>query len=207
MMATNRGTDFMKKFSLLFMLIALPAAAQWRHFGSEPTRATGYFGVGFSEAINPAARNLDPGWNLAGGVGVTSKYVGVMLDAMFNDFGVTHSTLVRAGASEGSQRYWAVTVDPIFHVNQRGPVDFYVTGGGGIYSQITDLSLRGGRGPFRDELSSTYTIYKAGVDGGAGFSFNVGYRSRVKIFVEARFHHMFTRTGVSFVPVTLGVRF
>jgi hypothetical protein len=200
---------FMKKILCLFMLTALPSAAQWRHFGSEPTTVTGYFGGGFSEAINPAARTLDTGWNLAGGVGVTSKYVGVMLDAMFNDFGINHSTLRRVGATDGSQRYWAVTVDPVFHVNRKGPVDFYLTGGGGIYSQVTDFNLRGGfRGPFRDgDLNGTYILYKPGVDGGAGFSFNLDPRSRVQLFVEARFHHMFTGTGVSFVPVSVGVRF
>jgi len=185
-----------------------PAAAQWRHFGDESVRATGYFGGGFSEPINPVARNLDTGWNLAGGVGVTSKYVGVMLDAMFNDFGVNRSTLARNGAGDGSQRYWALTVDPVFHVNHRGPVDFYLTGGGGLYSQITDFDLRGFREPFRDRgFNISNTTYKPGVDGGAGFAFNFIPRSRVKIFVEGRFHHMFTRTGASFVPVTIGLSF
>ena len=134
----------MKKYLFLVILSAFPCAAQWRHFGDYPTRATGYFGGGFSPPINPAARNLDVGWGLAGGVGVTTKYVGVMLDAMFNDFGINRATLGRVGANDGSQRYWAVTLDPVFHVNQRGPVDFYVTGGGGIYSQITDFSMNEG---------------------------------------------------------------
>src|SRR5436190_15389027 len=187
----------------VLMLRALPSTAQWRHFGDYPTRATGYFGGGFSQPINPAARNLDIGWNLAGGVGVTTKYVGVMLDAMFNDFGLNRSTLGRVGASDGSQRYWAVTVDPVFHVNQRGPVDFYVTGGGGLYSQITDIDVRSGfRGPSRDgSFSVSNTLYKPGVNGGAGFSFNLDRRGSVRVFVESRFHHMFTRNGASLVPV------
>jgi len=131
-----------------------------------------------------------------------------MLDAMFNDFGINRATLGSVGANDGNQRYWAVTLDPVFHVNQRGPVDFYVTGGGGIYSQITDFSLRGGRGPFRDGgFNISNTLYKPGVDGGAGFSFNLDRRGSVRVFVESRFHHMFTHSGVSFVPVTLGLRF
>jgi hypothetical protein len=197
----------MKNLLCLVIATALPAAAQGWHFGTE-TRATGYFGGGFSNPINPVARDLDIGWNVAGGVGVTTKYVGIMLNAMFNDFGINHSTLFRIGARDGSQWYWAVTLDPTFHVNQRGPVDFYVTGGGGIYSQVTNLSFRGFRGPFRDgEFSDTDILYKPGVDGGAGLAFNLAHNSHVKVFVEARFHHMFTRVGASFVPVTAGLRF
>jgi hypothetical protein len=198
-----------KGLFLTFLLAAAPAFAQWRHFGSE-THATGFFGAGVTAPINPLARNLDPGWNVAGGIGVTSRYVGVMLDAMYSDMGINHATLVRAGVPRGDQQYWAVTVDPILHVNERGPVDFYVTGGGGLYSQITEFKFRsGGGGPFNDRNDVLYsnTIYKPGVNGGAGFAFNLGY-TPVKIFVEARFHHMFLRgSGASFIPVSVGVRF
>ena len=201
----------MKRTLLCMILAALPAAAQWRHFGSEPISPTGFFGVGFTSPVNPLARDLDTGWNLSGGFGVTSNYVGVMLDAMVTSLGVSHNTLVDIGFPEGNQRYWAVTLDPVFHVNRRGPVDFYVTGGGGIYSQITELRVPGdfGGGLFgRHDFRTSYTIYKPGVDAGAGFAFNVGYRSTVKIFAEARFHHMFIGdSGVSFIPVTVGVRF
>ncbi|HJT89463.1 MAG TPA: hypothetical protein VJ732_16455 [Bryobacteraceae bacterium] len=200
----------MKRILACLILAALPAAAQWRHFGSEPVSPTGFFGVGFTAPVNPAAGNLDTGWNLSGGIGFTTNYVGVMLDAMVTSLGVSHAALLDAGFPEGRQRYWAVTVDPIFHVNRRGPVDFYVTGGGGLYSQITDFRVPAGFGGYHynHDLTSSYSIYKPGVDAGAGFAFNVGYRSPVKIFAEARFHHMFLgSTGVSFIPVTLGVRF
>ena len=201
----------MKKISLCILLAALPAAAQWRHFGSEAVAPTGFFGVGFSAPVNPAANHQDPGWNLSGGIGVSSNYVGIMVDAMVTSFGISHRSLVAAGAAEGNQRYWAVTLDPIFHVNRRGPVDFYVTGGGGLYSQITTARFRsdfGGSFFGPRDLVSSYSIYKPGVDGGAGFAFNLGFRSPVKVFAEARFHHMFLGdSGVSFIPVTVGVRF
>ena len=198
---------------LIFLLLTAPAGAQWRHFGTPERQVTGYFGVGAAAPINPAATRLDTGWSLAGGVGVTTNYVGVMLDATFVDFGLNHTALLRAGVPEGSQKYWAITGNPVFHVNQRGPVDFYVTAGGGLYSQITEFRLgRGYSGPFSggDDLLGRYTLYKPGVNGGAGFSFNLGYHNPVKIFAEARFHHMFTAgpgSGVSFIPVTVGVRF
>jgi hypothetical protein len=199
----------MKRTILLFILAAAPAFGQWHHFGE--ARATGFFGVGATAPVNPTARITDTGWNFAGGIGVTKNYLGLMLDFSFNDLGLNRSTLRQFGATRGSEKFWALTVDPVFHVNQRGPVDFYVTGGGGLYGRISTLRAPSGfGGPFSgaDEVVSSFTRYKPGVDGGAGFSFNVGYTNRVKVFLEARYHHMFTPgSGESFVPVTLGVRF
>jgi hypothetical protein len=157
------------------------------------------------------ATRLDAGWNLAGGIGVTRGSVGIMVDGMFSDFGITHDALLRAGARRGSQKYWALTVDPIFHVNERGPVDFYLTGGGGLYSRITKFRASSGlvgQDATGYDLISSDTIYKPGVNGGAGFSYSLGYRSNIKIFAEARYHRMFTRgSGASLVPVTVGIRF
>lgn len=199
----------MKRALAIAFLAALPAAAQWRHFGRENTRTTGFFGAGFSEATNPLGARVDTGWNLTGGIGVTGAYVGVMLDAMYNQFGINNFAL--EAATRGTQRYWAFTVDPIFHVNRRGPVDFYLTGGGGIYGQEAQYKIPvSNSGQFGGEYSliASDTLYKPGVDGGAGFAFNLGRRTKMKFFTEARFHHIFTRgSGASFVPVTLGVRF
>jgi hypothetical protein len=197
---------------LLFILVAVvPAAAQWRHFGHPSARPTGYFGVGFSTPANPVATRLNEGWNLAGGIGVTRGSVGIMLDAMFTDFGITHDALVRAGARRGSQKYWALTVDPTFHVNERGPVDFYITGGGGLYTRITKYRASSdliGQDSDRYDLISSDTVYKPGVNGGAGFSYSLGGHSNTKVFAEARYHRMFTRgSGASLVPVTIGIRF
>jgi hypothetical protein len=197
------------KVTLAFLIscsvAALPAAAQ------PLARPTGYIGVGSSHPVNPLAARVDTGWNLTAGIGVVTEYVGLMLDFTYNDFGINRRNLNRAQAEEGSQRYWAVTLNPIFHVNQRGPVDFYVTAGGGIYSQITELRSRFGD-PFpggfehHDRIRRN-TIYKPGVDGGVGFAYQIGFTG-VRLFAEARFHHMFTDgSGTSFVPVTVGVRF
>lgn len=199
----------MKKLLIFALLAVLPAAAQWRHFGQSEARPTGWFGVGAAAPINPIATRLDTGWSLSGGAGVTAKYIGVMLDANYTDFGINTETLRRIGAPRGSQKYWSITVDPVFHVNQRGPVDFYITGGAGIYSQVTQYRLHFSDRFSGDDLLYSNAIYKPGVNGGAGFAFNVGgYHNRLKIFTEARFHHMFIgRSGASYIPVTVGVRF
>src|SRR5690348_9194281 len=91
------------------LLVALPALAQWRHFGSDRVSPEGFFGVGFTTPVNPLATRLDTGWNLAGGIGVSSQYVGILVDGMYTSMGINHSSLENAGLPDGNQRYWAVT--------------------------------------------------------------------------------------------------
>ncbi len=201
----------MKRTLLLCLAGALTAAAQPGGMGwAREMRGAGWFGVGASAPINPIARSLDSaGWNIAGGVGVTGEYVGIMLDATYNEFGINRRTLFRTGADDGHQRFWGFTVDPVFHVNQRGPVDFYITGGGGIYGAQTTLTQRFYSGNYRhDDYYFRNTVYKPGVDGGVGFAYSIG-GSRVRVFAEARYHYVFIGGGTdaSFVPVTLGVSF
>ena len=98
----------MKRLLVFIIVAGLPASAQWRHFGQRSERSerpTGFFGMGVSTPTNPVATRLDAGWNMAGGIGVTRGSVGIMLDAMFTDFGITRDALVQAGARRGSQKY------------------------------------------------------------------------------------------------------
>ncbi len=199
----------MKKTLLFLVVASLPAAAQWRHFGAERPRLSGSIGLGFSQPLNPLAESLDTGWNISGGLGVTHGYFGIMVDGMFTSFGINRDVLDFYGASSGRQRYFAATVDPIIHVNPKGPVDFYITGGGGLYAITTRYGFGGG-GLFAPggEFVDSQTVYKSGVNGGCGFSFGTGRRGSVRFFTEARFHHVFTRGyETNFVPVTVGIRF
>jgi hypothetical protein len=196
---------------LFFLLVGvMPAAAQWRHLGQSYLEPTGYVGIGGATAVNPLARNLDAGWNFAGGFGVTQGYAGVTGDFMFTDFGIAHSALVRQGARSGYQRFWALTVDPNVHVNPRGPVDFYLVAGAGLYGQRTGLRAASGLAgqASQYDLVRADTTYNFGVNGGAGFAFSIRPESRLKIFAEARFHHLFNEgSGASLIPITIGVRF
>jgi hypothetical protein len=191
---------------LVLLVAVLPISAQWYPFSTSDFRPTGGFGVGFATPVNPLANRLDAGWSLAGGAGIQNGPVGVMFDVLVAGFGINHSTLVRHGAQHGTQKYWALTVDPIVHINERGPADFYLTGGIGVYGQITKYRVPAGPASQFD-LIRVENLYRPGVNGGAGFSFNLGY-SPVKLFVEARYHHLFTPgPGASLIPVTVGVRF
>lgn len=197
------------KQTLLFLLIAsLPAAAQWRHFGSDRARPTGYIGFGLSQPVNPLGESLNTGWNLSGGVGVSGRYLGIMVDGMFADFGINRPALDWAGADTGHQRYFAATLDPVFHVNSRGPVDFYITGGAGLYAITTTYGLGFDSFLPGNEINSSSTVYKGGVNAGCGFTFGASRNGAVKFFTEARIHHVFTRGyQTNIVPVTVGIRF
>lgn len=198
----------MKQILLLLSLAVVPALAQPGYFGPEPWRPTGSFGVGFSAPVNPLANRLNTGWNVAGGVGVTRDYLGVTVDAMLNDFGISSGTLKQVGARSGSQKYWAVTVDPTLHVNDRGPLDFYVIGGAGLYGRYTKYRASSNAAGPGFELVRSEQILRPGVNLGAGFAFNLSDHSNIKVFAEARYHHMFTPgTDASFIPVTVGIRF
>lgn len=198
----------------LCILAALPASAQF-------SRLTGFVGGGVTTPINPIGSRLDNGWNIAAGVGVNATHhFGLMLDFMYNDTGINRTFLDQVQAPDGRVRVWGFTLNPVVHITQEGPVDFYVTGGGGIYHRTVEYTQPVIQtGVFFDpwfgyypadfasnQIIGSYGQYKGGVNGGAGFSVKLG-SSRAKLFAEARYHHIFTRgveTGL--LPVTVGFR-
>jgi len=210
----------MKRIAMLATVCcfaALPGFTQSR-FGA----FTGYVGGGFSEPVSDVGKRLDNhGWNISAGAGVSGKRVGLMLDFMFNDFGINRTSLDQVQAPDGSVRYWAFTLDPVIHLNRESPVDVYVTGGGGIYHRTIEFTQPGlatvtafdpwfGFYPATvatNQVIGSYGLYKPGVNAGAGIAFRLG-SSHAKVFAEARYHHMFTSGSIdnSFIPVTFGIR-
>jgi len=208
----------MKKFTHCFVImcsfLALPALAQFPRF-------TGFIGGGFTEPVNPIATRTDMGWNIAAGAGVnTTHHLGVMLDFMFNDTPVNRTFLNQVQAPDGTVRTWGFTLDPVVHLTQEGPVDFYLTGGGGIYHRTVEFTRPVvTTGIFFDpwfgfhpgafttnQVIGSFGQYKGGINGGVGFSVKLG-SSKVKLFTEARYHHIFTRNvATDLIPVTFGFR-
>jgi hypothetical protein len=201
-------------FSSLCCLAALPAFAQFSNF-------TGFVGGGFTQPINPIGSRLDTGWNISAGAGINATHhFGLMLDFMFNDMGINRTFLDQAGVPGGSVRVWGFTLDPVVHLTKEGPVDFYVTGGGGIYHRTVEYTQPTiATGTFFDpwfgfypasfatnQVVGSFGQYKGGLDTGVGMSFKLG-SSHVKAFAEARYHHIFTRNvGTDIIPVTFGFR-
>jgi hypothetical protein len=207
----------MKKIASVLSLCCLAALSA----PAQDSRFTGFVGGGFTTPINPIGSRLNTGWNITAGGGVNvNRHFGLMLDFMFNDMAVNRSFLSQAQAPDGSVRVWGFTLDPVVHLTTEGPVDFYVTGGGGIYHRTVEYTQPVIQtGVFFDpwfgyypsafgsnQVIGSFDQYKGGVNGGLGMSFKLG-SSRAKVFAEARYHHIFTRnveTGI--LPVTFGLR-
>jgi hypothetical protein len=207
----------MKKITLYLVSLCaagLPAFAQFSHF-------TGFVGGGFTTPINPIGSRLDNGFNITAGAGVNANnHFGVMLDFIYNQNGINQTFLNQVQAPDGLVRVWGFTLDPVVHVTQEGPVDFYVTGGGGIYHRTVEYTQPVvAQGTFFDpwfgfypaafgtnQIIGSYGQYKGGIDGGVGMSFKLG-SSNIKAFAEARYHHIFTRNvPTDIIPVTFGLR-
>src|SRR5258708_5649835 len=201
-------------FISLACLAALPACAQFSNI-------TAFAGGGFTNPINPIGSRLDTGLNVGPPSGINANHhFGVMLDFMFNDMPINNTFLNQVQAPDGRVRVWGFTLDPVVHLTQEGPVDFYVTGGGGIYHLTVEYTQPViAQGVFFDPWFGFYPVafganqvigsfgqYKGGIDGGAGFSVKLG-QSRVKAFAEARYHHIFTRNvATDLIPVSFGFR-
>ena len=207
----------MKKIA--FYLVSLcaagiPAFAQFTNF-------TGFVGGGFTTPVNPIGSRVDTGWNITAGAGYNvNHHFGMMLDFIYTENGINRRFLDQVQAPDGTTRIWGFTLDPIIHVTQEGPVDFYVTGGGGIYHRTVEYTQPViAQGVFFDpwwgfypaafgtnQVIGSYGQYKGGINGGVGMSFKLG-SSKVKAFAEARYHHIYTRNvGTDIIPVTFGFR-
>jgi hypothetical protein len=166
----------------------------------------------------PSGRQVDMGWNIGAGAGINfSPYVGAMLDFGYNSMGVTSSVLNNLGFGGGSLDVFSATLDPIVHLNPKGHVDAYLTGGGGFYHQyqnFTQPTVAYGTGfnpffgyyPFAvpaNVIVSSYTVNKPGIDAGAGFA--LGNKWHGEFFAEAKHNRIFVGSyHTDYVPVTFG---
>src|SRR5579871_287770 len=106
----------------------------------EMQRFTAAIGGGFTTPVGRAGQDLDNGWNIMGGAGINfNPYVGAMVDVGYNSMGVNSAVLGGLGYAGGGMHILSATLDPIVHLNPRGHVDFYLTGGGGIYHRYQDF--------------------------------------------------------------------
>ena len=98
-------------------------------------------GAGFTQPVGNSGRHLDEGWNIKGGVGYNfSPYVGVLLQADYNSFGINSSTLRNIGVPGGDLHIFSATLDPIVHLSPKRHADVYVIGGGGLYHRNQEFT-------------------------------------------------------------------
>lgn len=205
-------------FSVLGCLTALsitPLAAQER----EDHVFTANVGGGLVMPAYGTGTRHDTGFNLTAGAGVNIKHFGLLGEFMFNQMGINSTTLKSLQFPGGDTRIWAVTANPVIRFAPRGPVDFYLLGGPGVYHRHVEFTKPSvatftGFDPFfgvffpvavpTNQVLLEYSTTKLGVNGGGGFNFRVGRNA--KFYAEARYHQMYTRRITSFVPVTVGFR-
>lgn len=210
----------MKQFAIASCLGVLMAAGmnaqEFSHFAFN-------VGAGFTQGLGSTGTRTDLGWNVRAGAGVNfNPYVGVMVNAAYDNMGINSSTLASFGAPGGRMSVLSFTLDPIVHLNPKGRVDVYVTGGGGLFHRYQELttpsvSTIAAFDPFfgyypvnvtGNAILASYSVNKPGIDIGAGVAF--GRKWNGKFFAEARYERIFMgnrfANDTEYLPVTFGFR-
>lgn len=124
-----------KRFALVSCIDILAfASANAQEF----SRFTADVGFGYTVPAGGTGQYVDTGWNI--GVGVNfSPYLGAALNVGADSMGINSTTLGNIGITGGSVHVFHATVDPVVHLTPKGRVDFYLTGGGGLFRRYQDL--------------------------------------------------------------------
>jgi len=189
---------------------ALPNAAalgpwNWNFdFGGGPTVVTGS-----QDQLSGGGSNFEFG----GGFNFSPR-VGFVLEYMNSWLGVTDAAIQQNGAVDGDAYVWGITLNPIWRFRIAGPIGGYLIGGGGYYErdmrfdepvEVFVPTFPVG-GFFATGTQSVHQYDDAGgLNIGGGLTWNVGWGT--KLFVEARFHYLFTSgNATEIIPVTFGLR-
>jgi hypothetical protein len=197
------------------------AAISGSLFAQENSKFTADAGAGFTASVGTTGANLAAaGWNIEGGAGYKVTHnLSLNLDLGYNYLSVNTGTLNNIGVTGGYVDIFTTLVNPTYKIGLNRHVNVYLTGGGGLFHQSQNFS-----GPvfgttslydpffgFRPangvgtQLVGDYSVNKPGYDVGGGLEFTTKWRA--KVFVEARYDHMFNSgTHTDFIPVTFGWR-
>ncbi|MEP6962969.1 MAG: outer membrane beta-barrel protein, partial [Acidobacteriota bacterium] len=191
----------------------------------EFSRFTFNAGAGFTTPVKAAGDKLDRGWNVDLGAGVNlHPNFGMLAEFNYNHMGINTATLKKVGFPDGNVSVWSATLNPVIHLNPRGPVDAYLIGGAGLYqwhNQFTQPSVTTFTGfdPFLgvfypvavpvNQILTDYSVNKFGFNGGFGLSFGGLGMKKARFYSEARFHRMMLSSSrhMDMIPVTFGIRF
>jgi Outer membrane protein beta-barrel domain len=113
-------------------------------------------------------------------------------------------------------RVWSLTLNPAYEFIKQERFSSYATGGYGLYNRQLQLASTGPVPAAACDsfwnvcvsnspgiVTGNLSPYKAGYNVGGGVTFG----AHLKFFVEARYHHMFTKNAATeIVPLTFGLR-
>jgi hypothetical protein len=175
---------------LFGLLMAPPLFAQGATFS---------LGAGVSVPTGDFNTIAKLGWHATAAVllGKQTRPLGLQVDASYAQFGLDASGA--GGSFDVKERFIYGTGDVVFRLATSSASAFrpYLIGGVGVYNS---------RGIGRDaRLFGAAAATDFGVNAGAGFNYVTGGTT---LFVEARFHSIFTDpTHTQFVPLSGGIRF
>ena len=207
---------------VVFACFLSPLSPQSLQAQADYHRFTFNVGGGYTAVTGAVGQRLEGGGNFQAAAGFNfNRYVGVLGTFMFNQLGVTRSSLEALNVPDGNGRVYSFTVDPKFTLPLRGGFDFYLLGGGGWLRRTVQFT--------KPTVASTY-IYdpwwgyygpvlvpanqilgsvsqNAGVwDVGGGFDIPLPHMSE-KLYVESRYFVGLTNnTHTTIVPFTVGLR-
>ncbi len=202
-------------------LLAAPASAATESESHVKKSWLWFAGGGYGVPAGVTADNLEGQMSLQFGAQYRHDGwpVGVGFELGYDDFGVRNDVLDRLGVSRGQATVWDVTANAIWEPRTDSRVRWYFTAGAGAYRRRTELSrpvasvvnacdlFFGFCFPVEVDVmqivgSDTQT--RPGVNGGGGLLFPLKHRG--EIYLEARYHRIFTPEATEFIPITIGVR-
>lgn len=193
------------------------------------------FGGGFNAPHPDSTPDITWGghFNVGAGYNFTPR-LALLAEYQFIDDKLPGHLIAETGANGGNAHIWSFTLNPIVSLFPKKSNDLYLTGGGGFYRKVTN---------FTDPVVSYYCNYyycdygtsnvvvghfssnQAGWSIGAGYQRHIGgnayHESRMKLYAEARYLHIYTpavtsqpnglgtttvNEGTTLIPVTFGVR-
>ena len=182
-------------------------------------------GGGINETEFNTKKNVTGGWNGEAGAGYKfTPHLWASIDVQFDRLRITQSALnslaFPTGYPSGRVRDKAVMFDPSWHFRPKKRWDYYIFGGGGAFQRLQQLdaptiaTVTGTNAFFgfnspgyaTSQVKLSYTVNKPGLDVGVGTSFNA--RWNVKVYVEAKYEHIFMGSlgHMDYIPLSVGFR-
>jgi hypothetical protein len=205
------------KTLLLFGLLACVACAQ------DTPRWNANVGGGVSFGVGDAGDRVNTGYNFTGGGGINfSDHLGLEIDYLFNNFGLSDQALAGAGAPDGYAHVWGFSANPVLRLTPSSrKLGAYVLGGYGVFTRTVNLTRPGVvpgiicdpwtficyTGPvYADVIYRSNSTTKGGWNIGGGITYRLG-EGQTKFFTEVRYYDVLTsNVGSTFLPLTFGLR-
>ena len=187
-------------------------------------------GGGFNAPTEESSPYITWGANATLGAGYRFNLIfSLMIEYQFITDKLPGALIAQTGADGGHAHIWSFTMAPVVDLTPKGPIDIYVTGGGGFYRKVTSFT-----NPqeilycnyyycgiaVTDVVIGHFSSNQGGWNAGMGFAYRPG-GGNMKLFAEARYLDVLTPAvttqpnglgtttvgeGTKLIPVTFGVR-